>query len=491
MQQLSDTQAEDRTADGEQGEVAGAEGLGAEGRSEAPGEVVGTEGLVAERRPEVPGEAEVCEGVAAGREPAAPGGEMAGVFPRNQVIVIGALYREREGAGGGGRRRREVNTLGGRERRYELQTLTPYRDPYALPLLLGSSRVGAALQQVSGGQAMVITGELRLERRIDPRFAARPTDPSDRGLDVRELALVVTGLRPADAAEAEAGGGSAAWVEGRVAEPPRVSRHPSHPGLRFETTTLTVEMVRPSPIPGARASVVEQVSVRVAIPATHPQAGYLRRVGNLVRATGQLDCVLGTRGGAGVDRALGALDAEYTAQAEALAGDQDAMRRLQASYRRRLGGLLDVPQLRVVVAHVEPLAGAEALSERERRRALIAHTERRIARREGISAARERRARLAAGDEEPQRGAGDAAPAEPVPGDAAQLAPLPALAPAGADEAVPVAAPEPAPESAAGQGDPEAAPPAAPPARPRRRIATAAVAAAPGESPEAVTGEQG
>jgi hypothetical protein len=316
-------------------------------------------------------------------------------FPRNRAVVIGRLYRRRDERRGNGGRRRETNDLGGRLASYELQTMTPYGEPYALPLAIASGRVGQQIGQLQGGALVQVTGEVRLQRRVDVRFAERPTDPANRGLDVRECVLDVTGLaRLSD--EEPTDDGSAVWLEGVVAEPPYTTRHPSRPGLVYEATTLRITLLRPSPVPGSRAIVTEEVRVSVAVPADHPDAGLLRRAGNQVRIEGQLDCVMEVRRGREVDAVVGALDAEYAERAAGAGGDEAALLALRRTYRGRLRGLLDEARLRVVAATVEGLEGAEPLGRRVARAERAAFAQQRAGRRIAADAQRERREQRAA-----------------------------------------------------------------------------------------------
>lgn len=311
-------------------------------------------------------------------------------FPRNRAIVIGRLYRWRDERRTGGRRR-ETNDLGGRIGEYELQTMTPYGEPYALRLNLASGAVGRSIGQLQGGANVMVTGEVRLQRSIDVRFALSPTDPNQRGLDVRELVLDVTELRAMGEEELAVGEGSAVWLEGEVAEPPYTTRHPSRPGLIYEATTLRISLERRSPVPGSRAVVTEEVRVAVAIPTDHPEAGLLRRAGNRVRVEGQLDCVMEMRRGREVAMAVGALDTEYAAQAAQVASDERALLALRRTYRGRMRGLLDTARLRVVAATVTALDGAEPLGRRLARAERTAYAQRRASRRETIAVAQARR----------------------------------------------------------------------------------------------------
>jgi hypothetical protein len=335
-------------------------------------------------------------------------------FPRNKAIVIGRLYRQRDDQRTS-KNRRETNPVGGRLNSYELQTVTPYGEPYALPLTIASGRVSQSVGQVHGGARVMVSGEVRLQRRIDVRFAARPTDATNRGLDVRECVMDVSAIELIADDQVGIADGSAVWLEGVVAEPPYISRHPHRPGLIYEATTLRITLLRPSPIPGSRAVVTEEVRVTVAMPTDHPDAGLVRRAGNLVRVEGQLDCVMEVRRGHEVTAAVAALDAEYAARAAQLVDDEGALLALRRTYRGRMRGLLDTPQLRVVVASIEGLDGAAPLGRRVARAERAAYAQRRDGRRASIVQQRAQRAQQIA-EVQPGRaqpdGAQAAAPVE-------------------------------------------------------------------------------
>ncbi len=72
-------------------------------------------------------------------------------------------------------------------------------------------------------------------------------------------------------------------VEGVVAEPPQVSRHPDLPAIQLAGTILKVAFARPLDFPGVAATIDEIVDVNVAIPTSHRTAEALFQAGNRVQ----------------------------------------------------------------------------------------------------------------------------------------------------------------------------------------------------------------
>jgi hypothetical protein len=140
-------------------------------------------------------------------------------------------------------------------------------------------------------------------------------------------------LRAPSDAEREAA--SAVWLEGVVAQPVRLVRHPELPNIQFATTILDVTLRRPSAFPGSRAVLTEQARVRVAIPTTHDHAELLFRPGNRVRVEGAVDCVLEAQGGAEVEAKRDELREGYTREQDAL---PERWQQEQAAWRQRAQG---------------------------------------------------------------------------------------------------------------------------------------------------------
>ena len=63
-----------------------------------------------------------------------------------------------------------------------------------------------------------------------------------------------------------------AGLEGVVAEPPQVSRHPELPSMQLAGTILRVTAARPADFPGLPATIDETVEVNIAVPTRYGQA---------------------------------------------------------------------------------------------------------------------------------------------------------------------------------------------------------------------------
>src|SRR5262249_43119165 len=144
--------------------------------------------------------------------------------------------------------------------------------------------------------------------------------------------LLVSWVREPDERERRAS--SAVWLEGELAEPPRISRHPDLPSIQLAGTILRVSFGRPADFPGIAATVQETVDINIAIPTSHQDAEKLYGQGNIVRVVGQLDCRMEEQGGEAVRQKLAQIDAEWAERKGELAGKPTELRRAEAAYLR-------------------------------------------------------------------------------------------------------------------------------------------------------------
>ncbi len=180
----------------------------------------------------------------------------------NKVIVVGMLdtmlvqdrnvKRDKES---GRRAMVEVTKKVGRDRerggRWEnltLQVRSPYGGMFAMKVELEPDVPGVELIAAAEAETLLaFEGILQLKRTFDGRFARDEQDARgrlDRGLPTRALQLYVTRVREPNAEERRAS--SAVWLEGVVAEPPQVSRHPELPSMQLAGTILRVTAARPA-----------------------------------------------------------------------------------------------------------------------------------------------------------------------------------------------------------------------------------------------------
>jgi hypothetical protein len=217
-----------------------------------------------------------------------------------------------------------------------------------IPLIRKPARPTALLHDAAADTQFAIEGTLQLVQSFDGRFASDQLDPrgrSDRGRPTRE---------PDDAERSAASG---VWLEGEVAEPPQISRHPELPAIQLAGTILKVAFARPTAFPGLHGTMQEVAEVNVVVPTTHPDGEELFRQGNRVRVMGQLDCRMEFQGGDSVRAKLAEIDAEWAERKEAPAGQPAELRRAEAQYRRIRQRYEAAPRLFVMTSHVELLEG--------------------------------------------------------------------------------------------------------------------------------------
>jgi hypothetical protein len=249
----------------------------------------------------------------------------------NRVIVVGTLDTIRD-RGRDATTREMRNDLRGRIEQVTLQVTSPYIGAFQLPLEFEPGVKGRELLEgARGGETVLVAeGYVQLQKSFDARFAQ---SAEDRGREVREMRLHVRELRTPSDAEREAA--SAVWLEGVVAQPVRLVRHPELPNIQFAITILDVTLRRPSAFPGSRAVLTEQARVRIAIPTTHEHAELLFQPGNKVRVEGAVDCVLEAQGGAEVEAKRDELREGYARELDAL---PERWQQEQTAWRERAQG---------------------------------------------------------------------------------------------------------------------------------------------------------
>ena len=345
--------------------------------------------------------------------------------PKNKVVIVGVLDTVRQRVRDEERRgeARVVYTtiaegrtpLRGAVDRFNVQLVSPFGEPFALPLELAPGVTGSELlHQATAGQVLVVEGELRQRTSVDSRYARNAQDP---GRQVQELKLRVTNVRTPLPDEPIT---SAIWLEGTVTEPPRLVRHSEDRSVQLAMTVIEVAQDGSAAVyPGSRFGFKRQVRVQVGVPVAFEQAALLFKPANQVRIEGQMDCMIFTQGGEVVNQTVARLDAEFAQrEQQGFKSDQQRNEAVRA-YRRRRQQLLSAARPFVMVGYVdaltdeagqslaEPISLDEAL---ERRREFAADLGRRRAEREARRAEREARASQEPGVDE-QRELGDGSPA--------------------------------------------------------------------------------
>jgi hypothetical protein len=331
----------------------------------------------------------------------------------NKVIVVGMLdtmlvqdRNARRDKDSGKRKMVEVTKKQGRDRekggRWEnltLQVRSPYGGMFAMKIELEPDVPGAELIAAAEAETLLaFEGSLQLKRTFDGRFARDEHDTRgrlDRGLPTRALQLHVTQVREPNAEERRAS--SAVWLEGVVAEPPQVSRHPDLPSVQLAGTILRVTAARPADFPGLPATIDETVEVNVAVPTSYAQAEGLYRQGNRVRMVGQIDCRMERQAGPSVVTKLAELDDEWAQRRADLAEKPHELQQALRRYRNERMRFEESPRLYVLALAVELLAGEPLALEDtyEQRRAWV-REQRQLREERRTRAAADRQRRMAA-----------------------------------------------------------------------------------------------
>ena len=327
--------------------------------------------------------------------------------PKNKVVIVGVLDTVRQRVHDEERRgeARVVYTtiaegrtpLRGAVDRFNMQLVSPFGEPFALPLELAPGVTGSELlHQAIAGQVLVVEGELRQRTSMDSRYARNAQDP---GRQVQELKLRLTNVRTPLPDEPVS---SAVWLEGTVIEPPRLVRHSEDRSVQLALTVIEIAQDGSAAVyPGSRFGFKRQVRVQVGVLVTFEHAALLFKPGNQVQIEGQMDCMIFTQGGEVVNQTVARLDAEFAQrEQQGFKSDQQRDETVRA-FRRRRQQLLEAARPFVMVGYIEALTdeAGQSLAEPisldealERRREFAADLRRRRAEREARRAEREARA---------------------------------------------------------------------------------------------------
>lgn len=308
--------------------------------------------------------------------------------PTNTAIIVGRLGTIIDYVRDGKRSERvekvavsRYNTMRGERFQFALLMDSPLGEPFEWRLEVSSTMQGAELLATKQpGDRIAVEGFPQIVTTIDKRYAL--TD-DDEGRSVRDMEMHVTLLREPN--ENEPDQASAVWLEGKVIEPPRFIRHPTVRSLQLATTLLEVHVNRVQAYrpgyPGLRRMYRDRIEVPITISVDHEQAGLLYRAGNMVRIDGEITQVILEQYGASVTAAVEAAQEKWSSEKEQLAAkshkeQNDGLR----NFRKQVTKLIEQPRSMIVVAFVEPLAGAEPLSfaqARDSRRDFVATRRRR------------------------------------------------------------------------------------------------------------------
>jgi len=325
------------------------------------------------------------------------------------------------------------SSLGAPVTQIQLQVLTPFGEPFALPVQLA----GEAEQQyrLRRGQSrnLVVTGQVRLSAQYDGRYA-RPDDVM--GERVQRMELVAQTVRLLGPEETV--GASIVELEGTVVGQPIPRSHPHLPTQDCIEVTLACAVPHTVTVGGSSLSRTLRYRVRLAVPRRARGARYLYVPGNRVRVRGELDCVLvrwmpdGADGSSAFQQAQEAWkygQRRYQHSPQRLAQERE-------KFFRAMRNLELTPRWHVLVNEVVPRRDAIRV-----RQPLVERTER----------GQQRRQRRATGKQRPPRKREVGTPIE----DTAQPAEVPILADSSGAEIVPVVNEE-EPEVALEQREPRA-----------------------------------
>lgn len=291
----------------------------------------------------------------------------------NRVILVGTLVN----LGRGDKKEASIerrNNLGATITTFTLELSSPFGDAFTIPLEAIAQTAGKELLTRSQiGQALVVEGTIRRRVTNDRRTAV-----ADNDIGARTVETQITVAQIRLPREDEPLGYSAVWLEGKVLTPPRIGNHRALRDVQMARVIVQVTLKRPSPYPGSKAMITEQMEVMVALP-TEAEAGAdaLYQPGNVVRIEGQLDMTRIPQTNMLVQGKLDALEQTWKAQRAVLEAAtpqlQEQDRQVQTAlrrYRNQRANLQETPLMTVVAGYVELVQGqmltVEQVTEAER-----------------------------------------------------------------------------------------------------------------------------
>lgn len=281
----------------------------------------------------------------------------------NYAVIVGVLDINPRG-----RNRRSALRATITEASMEL--VTPFGEPFALPLTLAS--VVENSTKLVAGRRVAVEGQVRMERGFDRRYAH---EDDARGAQTRSMQFIVHRVR--EAGEDEPSGSSFVSLVGTVLDPPQFVNHPQLPAVRLALVRFGITQERPSPYPGSQIVRQDRHQVNVAVAVDDEHAGLLYRPGNRLRIQGELDCVLVERQGRSDEEvaAVQRVRAQWEETRQQLRSDPGLLRENpraeEQAYGRYLGQLRrlrDTPSWRVLAGYIQPAGEAEPLSQGQARR---------------------------------------------------------------------------------------------------------------------------
>lgn len=281
----------------------------------------------------------------------------------NYAVIVGVLEINPRG-------RNRRSALRATITEASMQLVTPFGEPFALPLTLAG--VVENSTKLVAGRRVAIEGQVRMERGFDRRYAH---EDDARGVQTRAMQFIVQRVR--DASEAEPSGASFVSLIGSVLDPPQFVNHPQLPTVRLALVRLGITQERPTPYPGSQIVRQDRHQVTVAVAVDDEHAGLLYRPGNRVRIQGELDCVLVERQGRSDEEAaaIQRVRLQWEETRRQLRADPGLLRENpraeEQAYGRYLGQLRrlrDTPSWRVLAGHIEPAGEAEPISQGQARR---------------------------------------------------------------------------------------------------------------------------
>ncbi len=274
--------------------------------------------------------------------------------PSSLTTVIGTVDSHIRGS-------REVvliqrrNLSGGFELRIRIQVRSPFGHVFAMQV--GLENCEDAIAQFAGtktGAWVRVSGAIDWPPVLSHLQAATLAHHAPEELVLRAQKLEIV--------PAEANTSSSLSFQGRVATPPRITRHPYRKNILLASTTLETIVAESDGYAAGSRTMLKRVPIVIAL--QHPDAPNVFRDGNIIAVTGGLERIVFPRSPLDAATALAAFEQAWHTRLELMGPRERAIAERQFTHRRHHATHIDLA--RCVLDRAELLDGTPASSQEAR-----------------------------------------------------------------------------------------------------------------------------
>ncbi|HEU5085802.1 MAG TPA: hypothetical protein VFT99_00100, partial [Roseiflexaceae bacterium] len=247
------------------------------------------------------------------------------------------------------------NLAGGYELRIRIQVRSPFGHSFAMQVGLESCE--HAIERLAGttaGAWVKVSGTIDWPPVLSHIQAGTLAHHSPEELVLRAHTLEII--------PAEANTSSLLSFQGRVATPPRITRHPYRKNIVLASTTLETIVAETNGYAAGNRTTLKRVPIVIAL--QHPDAPNIFRDGNIVAVAGGLERIVFPRSPHDAATALATFEEAWHSRLERMGPRERAIAERQYSHRQHHATHIDLA--RCVLDRAELRAGTPASSQEAR-----------------------------------------------------------------------------------------------------------------------------